>query len=131
MDRWIEYNPNPIGKRANDCAIRALCKALDPYIDVQRDKMWDIVYSIVHMAGYEKADMPSTNDVWDDVLEWFKFRRYKMRYDMTVEEFCEEHPSGIYVLCLDGHVVTAVDGFFYDSWDSSGKSVIYFWERER
>ena len=130
MNRWIEYNPNPIGKRANDCAIRALCKSLEPYIDVQRDMMWDIVYSIVHMAGYEKADMPSTNDVWDDVLEWFKFRRYKMRYDVTVEEFCEENPNGTYVLCLDGHVVTAVDGFFYDSWNSGKRRVLRYWVRE-
>lgn len=48
---------------------------------------------------------------------------------MDVYKFCCNFPHGIYVLGLGGHVVTVVDGRFYDTWDSSGKSVIYFWER--
>lgn len=29
------YNPNPIGARAGDCVIRAICKAFDvPWVDV-------------------------------------------------------------------------------------------------
>lgn len=47
----------------------------------------------------------------------------------TVAEFCREHPQGLYVLVCDGHVVTAVDGEYWDSWDSGDEAVIYYWER--
>lgn len=27
MNKWVEYNVNPLKKRVGDCAIRACCKA--------------------------------------------------------------------------------------------------------
>ena len=47
----------------------------------------------------------------------------------TVEDFCIDHPHGVYVLGCDGHVLTVVDGLYYDSWDSGGEVPIYYWER--
>ena len=29
MDRWVYFNPNPAGNRVGDCAVRAICKALE------------------------------------------------------------------------------------------------------
>ncbi len=121
MNRWIKYNPNPFKKVANDCSIRALCKALN--------KPWDYVYFMVCMAGFKKKDMPSTNDIWDDVLEWEGFERTELYEDLDVKGFCEVYTRGIYVLCLDGHVVTAEDGYYYDVWDSGEKRVRHYWKR--
>ena len=47
----------------------------------------------------------------------------------TVEEFSADHQNGVFVLGLDGHVVTVVDGFYWDTWDSGQEIPIYYWER--
>lgn len=38
--------------------------------------------------------------------------------------------AGTYILALSGHVVTVVDGDWYDTWDSGGEIPIYYWVRE-
>ena len=48
----------------------------------------------------------------------------------TVADFCRDHPRGVYVLGIGDHVVCAVDGDWYDAWDSSAEIPAYYWERE-
>lgn len=124
MDRWIKYNPNPKERRVGDCAIRACCKAMG--------RSWDEIYWKLADIAFETADgCNSSNAVWGEFLKENGYVRREPDYPMDVYKFCCNFPHGTYVLGLDGHVVTVVDGMFYDTWDSSGKSVIYFWERER
>ena len=56
MARWVYFNPNPAGKRVGDCAVRALCKALD--------KSWGQVYAGLSYQGFCLGDMPSADQVW-------------------------------------------------------------------
>ena len=122
MNRWIEYNPNPRSRRVGDCAIRACCKATG--------RTWDEVYWDLCDIAFEMADRcNSSNVVWGEYLKRNGYRRCEPDFPMDVYKFCCNFPHGTYVLGLDSHVVTVVDGLFYDTWDSSGKSVIYFWER--
>jgi len=45
--------------------------------------------------------------------------------------FAEEHPEGTYILSMPGrHVVTVVDGAYYDSWDSGEECPVYYWTKE-
>jgi hypothetical protein len=48
----------------------------------------------------------------------------------SVEEFCAEHPYGIYVVKSENHVAAVIDGVLYDSWPSQDKTVIYYWTLE-
>ena len=121
MDRWIKYNPNPKERRVGDCAIRACCKATG--------RTWNEVFDDLVQIAYRQKDVLSANKVWGEYLADKGYVRYEPDYPMDVYKFCCNFPHGTYVLGLDGHVVTVVDGRFYDTWDSSGKSVIYFWER--
>lgn len=122
MDKWIKYNPNPKERRVGDCAIRACCKATG--------RTWNEVFDALVQIAYRQKDVLSANKVWGEYLTDNGYVRYEPDYPMDVYKFCCNFPHGTYVLGLDGHVVTVVDGRFYDTWDSSGKSVIYFWERE-
>lgn len=122
--RFVYYNPNPEHNHVGDCCIRALCKALDTD--------WDTVYAWVTAEGYIYKDMPSANVVWGRVLKAKGFKRfivddYKDRY--TVKDFCEDHPEGLYVLCISGHVVTVENGCYFDSWDSGDECPVYFYQR--
>lgn len=47
--------------------------------------------------------------------------------DMTVQEFAHEHPYGVYLLALDTHIVCVFDGRIVDTWNSGGKTVLYYW----
>ena len=76
------------------------------------------------------------NHVWGDLLTLNGYRRYFVPNMCpncyTVKDFCEEHPKGKYLLKLDdfiaGHVVTVVDGDYYDSWDSGDEVVDYYYK---
>lgn len=125
MDKWKIYNPNPNKKRVGDCTVRALCKALK--------KEWDEIYAALTLHGFVDKDMPSANNVWGKYLKKNGFNRYlvddKGKDVYTVEDFCHDHPSGTYVLALDGHVVCVENGYYYDSWDSGYEEPIYYWKR--
>lgn len=125
MSRWHPYNPNTFHARVGDCAVRAISKAIG------RD--WDTSYVILCAYGFEMKNMPSGNCVWGALLRNHGFTRHPMegypKLLCSVEDFCREHPHGLYVLGCDGHVVTAVDGEYWDSWDSGGETVIYYWTR--
>ena len=120
---WVEYNPNPVGRRVGDCAIRALAKALN--VD------WETAYAMAASNGYSMGDMPSSNSVWGAVLRQHGFYRQSLPNSCpdcyTAEDFCRDNPVGTYVLGFGTHVATVVNGKLFDSWDSSQLSPQYFW----
>lgn len=126
MGRFIQYNPNPSKKRVGDCTVRAIAKAMDDD--------WEHVYVGLTAYGFMCRDMPSANNVWGRYLKQNGFCRYLVddfgKEIYTVEDFCIDHPSGTYILAIDGHVVCVKDGYYYDSWDSGDEVPIYYWVKE-
>ena len=122
---WIQYNPNPHNKNVGDCVIRALTKALN--------KDWYSVYVGLSVVGYEMGDMPSANHVWGAYLRKNGFKKHLVDDNgidnYTVNDFCEDHKKGVYVLAISGHVVCVQDGCVYDSWDSSNEIPLYVWSK--
>lgn len=123
---YREYNRNPRGKRVGDCVIRAVSRATG--------KTWEETYAGICAAGYELCDMPSANAVWGAYLRRHGFRRHILPDTCpdcyTVEDFCREHPEGLYVLAISGHVVCVDNGDWYDSWDSGQETPVYYWQKE-
>lgn len=120
---WIQYQPNPCGRNVGDCSVRAISKALG--VD------WEQAYLLIVTAGFNMCDMPSSNAVWGAVLRMNGFYRENIPNTCpdcyTAEDFCNDHPEGIYVLGFGTHVATVVDGNIYDSWDSSREIPQYYW----
>lgn len=123
---WQYYNPNPAGRNVGDCAVRAVAKALN--------WGWEKAYSEICSDGYYMCDMPSSNGVWGATLRKHGFYRDNIPNTCpdcyTAEEFCKDHPRGIYVLGFGNHVATVVNGVLYDSWDSSQEIPQYYWRKE-
>lgn len=124
---WLQYNNNPTGRNVGDCAVRAVSAALN--ID------WERAFALIAEAAFLMGDMPSSNSVWGAVLRKEGFRRYAVPNTCpscyTAEDFCRDHPRGVYVLGFGSHVATVRDGTILDSWDSSREIPQYYWTKEK
>ena len=120
---FIHYNPNPSGTYVGDCTIRAISKALGT--------SWHKVYADLAIQGYAMADMPSSNRVWGQYLRSCGYRRYVIPNTCpdcyTIKEFCEDNPTGTYIVGTGTHVVCVKDGDYYDSWDSGDETPIFYY----
>lgn len=123
---WIYYNPNPTERSVEDCAVRAVAKALNV--------SWERAYVLIVKAGYNMGDMPHSNSVWGAVLRQHGFYRSIIPNTCpdcyTAEDFCKEHPHGVFVLGFNTHVATVIDGNLYDSWNSLKLIPQYYWHKE-
>ena len=123
---YRHYNPNPTGARVGDCTVRAISKATGDD--------WARTFCGLCAEGMRLCDMPSANHVWGAYLRRRGFRRHALPDACpdcyTVADFCREHPSGVYVLAISGHVVCVQDGDYYDSWDSGAEAPAYYWQKE-
>lgn len=123
---WRKYNPNPTGRNVGDCSIRAIAKALNTD--------WETAYTMVSDNGFAMGDMPSSDSVWGSLLRQNGFYRTSIPNSCpecyTAEDFCLDHPYGVFVLGFGGHVATVKDGILYDSYDSSNLIPQYYWYRK-
>lgn len=123
---FIEWNPNPVGRRVGDCAVRAISKALN--VD------WETAYVMIASNGFSMGDMPSSDSVWGATLRQHGFYRMSIPDSCpdcySVTDFCNDNPKGTFVLGFGGHVATVVDGDLYDSWDSSNEIPQFVWYRK-
>lgn len=120
------YNPNPAGRSVGDCAVRALSKALG--------RTWEETYVGLALEGFNRGDLPNSDDVWSRYLKAHGFTRHWLPDDCpdcyTVADFAADHPEGTFILSMPGrHVVTVADGVIYDSWDSRNEVPTYFFTR--
>ena len=123
---WKKFNNNPAGRSVGDCAVRAVSVALGTD--------WETAYDLIAEAGYNMADMPSSDAVWGAVLRKNGFYRKAIPDTCpscyTAADFCRDNPVGIYVLGFGGHVATVIDGNIYDSWDSSNEIPQFVWYKK-
>lgn len=123
---WVKFNNNPAQRMVGDCAVRAVSVALG--VD------WETAYNLIADAGFNMADMPSSDGVWGAVLRQNGFYRSTIENRCpdcyTAEDFARDNPHGVFVLGFGGHVATVVDGDLYDAWDSSQEIPVYVWYRK-
>ena len=117
------YNPNPKSAAAGDCVVRMICCITG--------LSWEESYNTICKKGLELCDMPSANRVWMsflmDDLGMVRDTIYNIcPVCYTVKDFCREFNKGLFVLSTGSHVLTVLDGDYYDSWDSGEESPIVF-----
>lgn len=95
---------------------------------------WDEAYANLAIYGLLQKNMPSANSTWGAFLRSKGLKRRAIPDDKpddyTVEDFCREHPEGMYIVATEGHVLTVVDGDWWDSWDSSQEFPIFYYEQK-
>lgn len=123
---FIYTNPNPINRKIGDCVIRAIA--------IATNSTWEHTYMALCKEGLAMADLPNSNTVWSSYLRKLGFSRSIIPNTCpdcyTIQDFAEDNPYGIYVLCTGTHVVTVMDGNIYDAWDSSNEIPLYYFYKE-
>ena len=119
-------NPNPANNLVGDCVIRA--------ISILTNEDWEYTFLELCIFAFSMHDMPSSNAVWGAYLIDLGYKRYVIPNVCpacyTVRQFCKTHTNGKYLLATGTHVVTVIDGDYYDTWDSGDEVPIYYFTKE-
>ena len=77
-------------------------------------------YSLINIRGKYLKDKGFTQEtISKDYPDFY-----------SVKEFCKDNPKGMYILALGTHVLTVIDGIYYDTWDSGDEFPIYVWSKK-
>jgi hypothetical protein len=120
------YNPNPVNRtNASDCVVRAFCKATG--------REWKTIYMELVEIGLEIGGMPNGDETWKEWIKRNPFIKHSIKIVKgskrpTVAQFAKEHKKGTFILNVANHLVTVVDGRYYDTWDCGHKCLYGFYE---
>lgn len=118
MFRYL--NPNPEKRLIGDCVIRAIA--------IAQNRPWLDVYDDICYQGRLMFDMPSANEVWGEYLKMLGYIK-KTCNDSSIIDFCYNHPIGIFIVGTGTHVVTIINGDYYDTWNSGDEIPIYYFAK--
>ena len=120
MAKYIYYNVNPRGERTEDCVTRSISLASGrPYHEIQYK-----LQLVADLLDCEKLCVTCYKHLIEDV---FCFRRVNCD-DMTVGEFADLNPEGVYLIRMNGHISTVIDGCIIDIWDCRWEEPTDAWE---
>jgi hypothetical protein len=130
MKRYKYYQPNKKDLKDDygDCVIRAICKAMGI--------TWIEAFDI-------SVEFSRENQCWVSGMPLVLLKKFFSRLGFTyngisnkkgskrptVEGFAKDHKSGTYILSVANHLVTVVDGYYYDTWDCGDKSLYGYYEK--
>lgn len=122
---YIHANPNPYGSYVEDCVIRAIA--------IATDRSWDDIFVHVCLQAFLMKNMPSVGNVWGRYLRELGFVKEYIPdvcpYCYTIRDFCRDNPIGIYILVTASHAIAAIDGDYFDTWDSGDEVPMAVWRR--
>lgn len=112
------YNANKHGLHVNDCVIRA--------IGFAEGKSWDDTYEELSDIAQRKGIILDDVDFVEPLLD----SRYKRvcYEDTLVGEFVKNHPDGIFLITMNGHITCSRNGIIYDTFDCSERLMKCAWE---
>ena len=111
---FIRHTANPKNE-TNDCIIRSIANATNrPWKDVMRE-LCDI--------AIDMYQMPNNGAVIDEYMYKRKIFVYTPQTPITVAQFASENPKGRFVIGVQDHGLSIIDGDWYDLVDSGKEQV--------
>ena len=120
MAKFVYYNREPNGETQNDCVTRAISLATGlPYPKIRRK-----LYHSAKLFDCDKLNVDCYAHLLEDV---FKFPQVET-FGMTVGDFADTHPYGIYLARMNGHISTVWWGDVVDIWDCRNSHITNAWK---
>ena len=113
------YNANPLGRKINDCTVRAIALATD--------ESWDSIYNFLSDFAQQEAVMMDDVNYIDKFLDknFIKIYTNTNGYNMTVDDVARRWYKGTYLITMKNHITCCIDGVIYDTFNPSDRLV---WE---
>lgn len=113
------YNANPLGRKVNDCTIRAIALATG--------ESWDSTYNYLSDYAQQEAVMMDNVMYIDKFLDknFEKIYTNEKGYNMTVDDVSKRWYKGTYLITMKNHITCCIDGIIYDTFNPSDRLV---WE---
>lgn len=111
------YNANEFGHDIADCTIRA--------ISVAEGISWDEAYRKISDYARERGLMMSSVENIEEYLD-DNYQRV-CPIDLTVGEFAYNNPYGVFLVTMEGHISTIIDGEIVDTFDPSDRILFCAW----
>lgn len=108
---FVYTNINPFGAETDDCVSRAIALASGyDYFGIQEK-----LYLVSRLFECDRLSVCCYQNLLENVFG------YEPVYchNMTVEEFADEHPFGIYLIRIPNHLTVIIDGKLRDTWNCS------------
>ena len=120
MYRYL--NKNPKARDTEDCVLRS--------ISLAQGKTWDKVYDELSQLAKGRGMLFSDAEFVEDYLDGLYQRTcYKNnKVAMTVGEFVENHPEGVWLVTMRGHITCVKNGILYDTFDCRDRLIWCAWE---
>ena len=123
--KYYQPNKKDLKDKYGDCVIRALTKALN--------MEWLQVFDEMQPISREMQVPFNCRPCYEKYIEskglkYIGISNKKGTKRPTVDRFAKDHTTGTYILRVAHHLVTVVDGIYYDTWDSGKKSLYGYWE---
>ena len=116
---FIYTNVNPEQLLINDCVTRAISLATDSdYFDIQEK-----LYLTSSLFSCDRLSV----QCYENLLENVFGCEPVYCYGMTVGEFAEDNPVGVFLVRIQGHLTTIIDGDIRDTWDTSNEICDLAW----
>jgi hypothetical protein len=120
MASFRYYNVSPDGEHKNDCVTRAISLASGmPYAETRKK-----LRSVATLFDCERICMSCYKHLIENVL-------YCKPLDcdgMTVEEFADMHPYGVYLVRMNQHISCIIDNTIYDIFDCREHLLTNAWQ---
>lgn len=114
-------NLEPLGRHLKDCVCRAISNATDEkYENIERK-----LYLIGELYDCEKLCVACYYNLLEN---YYNFERVPNVRGMTIREFADTHPNGIYIIRVNGHLTSVRNGILEDIWNCQNEVVDIVWE---
>ena len=121
MARYQFLNVNPLGEIEEDCVCRAISLALnEDYYKIQEK-----LYLVAKLFECQYLCICCYKYLLDNVYDLKRIEEVK---GMTVEEFANYFPIGIFIVRVEGHLTCVIDNNIMDIWNCKDEVVDLVWE---
>lgn len=118
VEMYKFYNANKNGRYVNDCTIRA--------ISLAEGKSWQETYDeLSYIAGKNGIILDDANFI-EPLLD-NRYKRIRIK-NMSVGEFAERNPRGIYIIAVRSHLTCCLDGVIYDTFNPLNRRIKIVWK---
>lgn len=109
------YNANPLGRKVDDCTVRA--------ISLATNTSWDETYiqlsEYARLQGITFSEIVFINDYLSELYERYCYDKNIE----TVSDFLKLKKPGRWLITMSGHITCVIDGIIYDTFDCSDRYV--------